>query len=431
MPAPRIAAGLALLAVSAGLAGCAGPERSSSGVLVGQALPATGGLARPGEIMALAVGRALDQVNAAGGVAGAPLLLVRQDTASDAARAGSAAQALVAAGVVAIVGDVASGHTKAVLQVAEAARVPVLSPGSTSPEFTALMAAKAEQDRFFFRTAPSDALRGRVTAAYAVARGWDRVAVLYDNNPYGNGLKPAFAAAFEAAGGNVTAVAFEEGRASYADALRRALAGCDGATNATCPDGVFFIGYPDAALQVGKDWSARPEWASLPWLFSDSEQGFYDQLRAANVSIAGFEAVQPQGEGPGFAAYQALAGDAPPFSGNAYDATVLVALAAEASKGAGGEALRDALRGVANPPGERVGPADIARALELARSGEDIDYEGAAGSMNLDALGDVTSAYVVFRIDAQGKLREKCLILEAAVVAQPVRIPAACTAAPH
>ena len=60
--------------------------------------------------------------------------------------------------------------------------------------------------------------------------------------------------------------------------------------------------------------------------------------------------------------------------------------------------VRDELRSVANPPGEVVGPGDIPRALELVRNGEEINYEGAAGSIDFDKNGDVLSSMRVWQM---------------------------------
>ena len=94
-----------------------------------------------------------------------------------------------------------------------------------------------------------------------------------------------------------------------------------------------------------------------------------------------------------------LTENATPFIGETFDAFVLLAFAIEKAGLNEGPAIRDALREVANPPGEKVGPGDDRRALELIRNGEDIDYEGVAGSQNIDAKGDVSNAIEIWRID--------------------------------
>ena len=54
-------------------------------------------------------------------------------------------------------------------------------------------------------------------------------------------------------------------------------------------------------------------------------------------------------------------------------------------------AIRDALRFVANAPGEVVGPGrdGITRALRLIAEGRDVNHEGAGGIVDFDENGDV------------------------------------------
>ena len=90
-----------------------------------------------------------------------------------------------------------------------------------------------------------------------------------------------------------------------------------------------------------------------------------------------------------------------PFMAEHYDATVLVALAAaKAGTNSDSAAIRDALRDVANAPGEVIGPgrAEIARALELIANGEDINYNGAGGDIEFDENGDVVGTIEIWTI---------------------------------
>jgi hypothetical protein len=73
-----------------------------------------------------------------------------------------------------------------------------------------------------------------------------------------------------------------------------------------------------------------------------------------------------------------------------YDAVYLMALAiAQAGTSTDVDAIRTALRAVANPPGTVVGPGEFAKAIELIKAGTDINYEGASGTVDLDDKGDV------------------------------------------
>ncbi|MCY4581932.1 MAG: amino acid ABC transporter substrate-binding protein, partial [Chloroflexi bacterium] len=80
--------------------------------------------------------------------------------------------------------------------------------------------------------------------------------------------------------------------------------------------------------------------------------------------------------------------------------------AAQAGSTTDPEAIRDALRSVANPPGEGVGPGvrGNAHALALVAEGKDINYEGASGPVDFDENGDVTGPIEVWKVE-DGEIR--------------------------
>ena len=80
-------------------------------------------------------------------------------------------------------------------------------------------------------------------------------------------------------------------------------------------------------------------------------------------------------------------------------------LAAEAAKATTGPALKDKIREVASAPGQEV--TDICQALELVRQGKDVNYQGASGTLELDAQGDVVGSYDVWTIQDNGNLAVK------------------------
>ena len=88
-------------------------------------------------------------------------------------------------------------------------------------------------------------------------------------------------------------------------------------------------------------------------------------------------------------------------------------LAIEAAGSDDPVAIRDAMRAVAGPPGVEVGPgeAEIARALELLRDGQEINYQGASGPVDLDENGDVSGAMEIWRI-AGGQIVTERVIAE-------------------
>ena len=87
--------------------------------------------------------------------------------------------------------------------------------------------------------------------------------------------------------------------------------------------------------------------------------------------------------------YEEKYGELPtnPFIGEGFDGAILLALAM--AKSGSDTVDGDSLRFVANAPGEKVGPGDMAKALELLKDGKDIDYVGVAGEQEIDENGDV------------------------------------------
>jgi len=100
------------------------------------------------------------------------------------------------------------------------------------------------------------------------------------------------------------------------------------------------------------------------------------------------------------AAFAAAGGDPNSiFVQQSYDSTMLIALAIQKAGSTDRAAIKDALRAVAGPPGVKVGPGDWKKAVDLLARGQDIDYEGAAGSHNFDAAGDVAGVIGEYGIE--------------------------------
>ena len=82
-----------------------------------------------------------------------------------------------------------------------------------------------------------------------------------------------------------------------------------------------------------------------------------------------------------------------PFQGEAYDAAAIIALAVQAAGSADRSAIKSKIRSVANAPGEKIWPGQLAKALKIIASGGDVNYEGAT-LVDLDEAGDPPGAYL-------------------------------------
>ncbi|RKX98040.1 MAG: amino acid ABC transporter substrate-binding protein, partial [Spirochaetes bacterium] len=331
--------------------------------------------------------------------AGLKIKLIHEDSETSAIPATNAAKKLVEVDkVVAIVGALASGVT---VPVAESVTCPnnviMISPASTSPLITALPADKGKD--FLFRTCPSDALQG-VVAGELAAKKIKTASILYVNNPYGQGLAEEFKKSFEKNGGKVLAMVPHDEKAaeSYTAELKKALAGD--------PDALGAYSYPEHAKIYLKEAIEFFNFKNFFFCDGTKSQELIEALGAENLEGLMGTAPGTKGGEPldrFNEAYQKEYGEKPPlpFITNAYDAMAVIGLAAYRAKVKGlpltSENIRDNLRAVANPPGEIIMPGEFKKAFQLLEQGKDINYEGAAGSVDFDENGDVVTPIEIWK----------------------------------
>jgi len=348
---------------------------------IGALMPMTGDLQAYGEADVTGVQFAVKQINAAGGVNGEDVEIVIADTQTKPQAGVDAAQKLINVdGVHAIVGALSSGVTIPVAKtVTSREGVAQISNASTSPTITTL-----QDSDFLFRSVPSDAYQGVALANLVEEKGLSNVAVMYVNNDYGQGLADAFSDAYE---GEVSAsIAFEQGQASYRGELQQAAG--DGA------EALVLIGYPESGSVILRQ-SLEGGYLDQ-FVFTDGMKAPEIIERVGAQFLNGAFGTVPQskdteGRSVFQEAYTAEYGDLPakPYYDTAYDGAFVLALAAQKAGGTDPQAIRDNLRDVANPPGEVILPGEWDKAVELLADGQDINYEGAAGSVDFDDNGDV------------------------------------------
>ena len=353
---------------------------------LGALMPLTGGLQAYGETSLNGVKLAAEQINAAGGVNGGQVEVIVGDTQTAPQAGVSAAQKLVNVDrVSALIGALSSGVSIPVAKtVSSKEGVPQVSGASTSPDITSL-----DDNDFMFRTVPTDAVQGVGLAELTLDAGITDVAIVYLNNDYGKGLAEAFANAYTAKGGKVTAsVAFEEKQASYRGELAKAADG--GSAH------LVQIAYPEDGIPMIKQ--ALEGGYFQKFIFTDGMKAneLIDSIGAEYLNGAFGTTPESAGEAADLykKAYEDKFGPTEkPYSDTAYDATVILSLAAAKAGSSDPKAIRDAMRDVANAPGEKILPGEFAKALELIKAGKDIDYVGASGPVDFDAAGDVSGTF--------------------------------------
>lgn len=399
----------------------AAPAHAACSTTVGAVMSLTGSLGVLGQQIAKGSELAISDLNAARGGNTCELKLSLLDDQTSPSVGVDAAKKLVdVQQVPALIGALSSGVSAAILtSVTAPSQVVQISPASTSPTFSDL-AKQGKTGGFWFRTCPSDALQGLAMAKVAHDAGLKKVAVMYLNNPYGQGLSQEFTAGFKQLGGTVTQnVVYNPSQPSYRAEVGKALS--------PAPDALFLIGYPGDGTTITREWIAAG--GPQKFLFPDGleSQDFVNDVGAQYMKDV-------HGTAPGTdttpslatfqSEFQARFGTLPTqaYIPNAYDATVLVGLAMEQARSSKGPAIRDAIRKVTDPKGEKVyaGVAELKKAATLLAEGKTIQYVGATGPLQFDANGDIAAPMQVWNVSAQGKVEPTGMVTVAQIDAMRV-----------
>jgi branched-chain amino acid transport system substrate-binding protein len=200
-PSPKPHA-LTLIAVAAlAFAGCNKKAAESNEILVGHYGSLTGATATFGQSAQKGIEMAVDAVNQSGGVLGKKLKVLVEDDQGKPEEAQTVVTKLINKDrVVALLGEIASSNSLAAAPVAQAARIPMISPGSTNPKVT-------QVGDYIFRVCFIDPFQGKVMAKFASnTLKVKKVAVLRDiKSDYSVGLANFFVENFKAMGGEILA----------------------------------------------------------------------------------------------------------------------------------------------------------------------------------------------------------------------------------
>lgn len=312
---------------------------------------------------------AVDEVNEAGGLlVGETHYLINLVVADDEGRpetAVSAAHRLInQQDVVAIIGPMFSSSAIPVGEVAEAARIPMLSPTSTNPQTTL-------GKQYVFRASFVDDFQGSVMAQFAYERlGEHKSAILYDvASTYNRDLAAAYQTAFEALGGQIVATETytTDQHEDFSEQLAR--------IKVRNPDVLFLPNYTDDVLLQGQQ--AREMGIEAVILGGDSwegtrlaeqpafEQSFFSGHYCRDKSIPLIRDFSDR--------FEALYGREPNgLMALTYDSMHLLFAAMQDQAAVTPEAIRDGLY--------------------------QIEYEGITGTITFEETGDPVKSVAVWRI---------------------------------
>jgi branched-chain amino acid transport system substrate-binding protein len=398
----KVAGAVASVAAAALVFGASVPASAADSQLkIGAIVPLTGSLSFlvPPEIAGLHL--AVDEINAAGGVLGKKVTLDILDEADGDSPAVSQASATkhLANKVDLIIGAASSSRTKLIIDKITSAKVVQISGSNTSPSLT-----DWKDGGFYFRTAPSDLLQGRVLANQILQDGASSVAILLQDTAYGVGLNAQLKAVLEKGKATVTSISFPENETSVSSYVDKALAGK--------PDAVVLVTYDESkkllpALQA-KGFSGGNVYLVDGNAVDYSKESYATYLNGAKASIPG-KALDDAFKAKLAASYKKYTSKTLTdytYGESIYDAVTIGALAAVAAKDASGVGIKSQLTEISKAGAGKVTVTNFADGVKALKAGKKINYDGKTGAIEFDKNGDPTGAYIgIYRYSAAGTFK--------------------------
>jgi ABC-type branched-subunit amino acid transport system substrate-binding protein len=357
---------------------------------IGTLLPATGSLAYLGPPEFAGVDLAVAEIDAAGGVLGQPVVNEYGDSGdTETDIASQTVDSHLAKGVQAIIGAASSGVTFTVIDKITSNGVLQISPANTAPSLT-----DYPDNGLYFRTAPSDALQGAVQASNAIDNGFTSGATIARKDPYGEGLQNAFIADFEAGGGTITtALTYDPTAASFEAEVAEIAAGN--------PEFVQVVGFDESTKLIQEMIKQGVGPQDVQIYLADgnlSATAFKDFPKDTMTGVIG---TVPTGDpSVDVEAFNGKLLEQDPeltdfaYGAQAYDATILVALAAEYAGCADGTAMAAAMPMIANADAGGEACGTYADCLAIIQAGGQPDYNGVTGPLDFNEYGDPKSATI-------------------------------------
>ena len=378
------------------------PSRAQSKepIPIGTLCPLTGAGGAYGPDMQKAIVSVAERINKGGGIHGRPIQLFHEDSQTNPEAAVRAARKLIDVNkVVALMSTFASAVTLAVKPLAVESKVFYISVSGADA------VTEGNHGGYIARTQPNTKLQGQVYGKWVVSRKeWKRLALMTLQTPFAVPFGDNFTATVKSAGVTVTdSLIYEDKKASYRSEITRVLA--------TNPELIMLLGYtPDSVVMAKELYRAAYKGAVLGPAFA---------INAKFVEGAGAEVAEgvwaidpaPSFDSPAYKQFAAAVpqADKNPYAPQSWDHMTLVGLALAARRGeASGTVIKDTLRTISNPPGTVV--TSYEDGARLLAEGKKINYEGASGSCDFDAIGDILSRpFGVYQV-RKGKIEQAAII---------------------
>ena len=372
-------------------AGCAPREEKKETLKVGILGCHTGEYAQYGLAVKNGATLYIDKINAEGGINGKKIEIVAYDNKADNAEAVNAFSRMVGEGITALIGDVLTGNTLAVVAEAYPINLPMITASATADAVT----FDADNNKVYsnvFRTCFIDPFQGQKMAEYAaeVFKAKTAAIIFETGNDYAIGLKDAFKAKGAEVGLEIVA---EEAYSKGDKDFKSQMTNIKGKN----PDVVFCPNYyEDVGMIVTQ---GRAAGITVPFLGGDGWASVKDYATAADLEGCVFTSGYASGSTEEVKAFEAEftakygAETLNMFAATAYDAAMVLCNALKVVEEKGGmkpgsdeykqaviDAIRDnsaGVKGITSPTGytfdARNNPEKPVVVIKLANGEEVFD----------------------------------------------------------
>ena len=323
-------------ASTAAASGSTAAAASGDTIKVGVMGPLSGNVSVYGQAVVNGATLYLKQVNANGGINGKQIEILTEDEQGDATQAVNCFTKMVDEGMTALIGDVTTTPTLAVVAESADYNMPMVTASATAEAVT----YDAETDTVnenVFRATFTDPFQGIKMADYAYQKlGYTKAAVIFQKGAdYNEGLAENFVNEFESLGGTIVdQETYSEGDVDYKTQLTTILG--------KGPEVVFCPNYYQEIGQILAQ--AESVGLNVPFLGGDGWDGLEGYATADQLKDAYFCANYAKGSNPDFEnAYKAEYGEEYPngFAPLGYDAAMTVVYGIKAAEEQGLEAGSD------------------------------------------------------------------------------------------
>jgi branched-chain amino acid transport system substrate-binding protein len=351
----------------------AGPVR------IGALLPLTGAGGIYGPPMANLHKSIVEEVNAGGGILGQHVDYFFEDDQTNPDAGVLAVRKLIDVdNVCAVMGLWSSAVAAPTLSICWQNKVMMIAIAASDS------LAELPHQGYFIRTNVHVALQGEKIGEWALAQGAKNVFILLAQNPFSEPMRKGFAETVEPKGVKTKAIIYDSRKTSFRTEVDQVV---DAA-----PDLIFLGGYPQDNIVIMKDLYRTGYKCKIVGTGTGITGQFLD---GAGKEVAeGIYTVQPSPVvgSPAYAKLAKLIGKDQPDTNmcQSYDQINLVLLSVAAAQQATGTAIRDTIRSIGDPTGEKVD--NVLDGLKLLGAGKKINYEGASGPCKFLPNGNVASA---------------------------------------